>query len=68
MHNLAQTKNQFLLRELEVYDSFQNLKEKKNKLKGKSTKIKTHSWKKGIYTIRVKYKDKILTSKLMVNK
>jgi hypothetical protein len=53
---------------LEVYDSGQNLKEKKNKLKGKSTKIKTVGWQEGVYVVRVKYKDKILTEKLVVKK
>ena len=54
--------------ELEVYDQGQSLKEKKNSLKGKSTKIQTAGWKEGIYAIRVKYKDKILQDKLVVQK
>lgn len=51
---------------LEVYDAMQNLKVKKPKLKGKSTSINTQGWKEGVYMIRAKYKDKILTGKLVV--
>ncbi|NQU54254.1 MAG: T9SS type A sorting domain-containing protein [Bacteroidetes bacterium] len=54
--------------DLEVYDNVQNLKLKKTKLKGKSTKIQTHGWKDGVYMVRVKYKDEILTGKLVVKK
>ncbi len=54
--------------ELEVYDNVQNLKEKKTKLKGKSTTINTQSWKEGVYVIRAVYKDEILTGKLVVKK
>ncbi len=54
--------------ELEVYDNVQNLKEKKTKLKGKSTTINTQSWKEGVYLIRAVYKDEILTGKLVVKK
>jgi hypothetical protein len=52
--------------ELEVYDQVQSLKEKKTKLRGKSTKIQTNGWKEGVYVVRAKYKDKILTGKLVV--
>ncbi|NQU85739.1 MAG: T9SS type A sorting domain-containing protein, partial [Mariniphaga sp.] len=54
--------------ELEVYDQTQILKEKKNKIKGSKYKIKTQSWKEGIYIVRVKYKDEILQGKLVVKK
>ena len=54
--------------ELEVYSPAQTLKEKKTKLKGKSTTIQTQSWKEGVYAVRVKYKDEILTGKLVVKK
>ena len=54
--------------EMEIYDQSQLLKEKKTKIKGKSTKIQTAGWKEGIYLVRVKYKDKILTGKLVVKK
>ncbi len=53
---------------LEVYDNLQNLKLKEEKLKGNSTKIQTVSWKEGIYLVRVKYKDEIITGKLAVKK
>ena len=54
--------------EMEIYDQSQLLKEKKTKIKGKSTKIQTAGWKEGIYMVRVKYKDEILTGKLVVKR
>uniref|UniRef100_UPI003216E0A6 T9SS type A sorting domain-containing protein n=1 Tax=uncultured Draconibacterium sp. TaxID=1573823 RepID=UPI003216E0A6 len=54
--------------DLEVYNNMQSLKLKKQKLKGKSTSINTQSWKEGIYMVRVKYKDDIITGKLVVKK
>ncbi|MEZ5107302.1 MAG: T9SS type A sorting domain-containing protein [Draconibacterium sp.] len=54
--------------ELEIYDNAQMLKEKKTKLKGNNTKIQTAGWKEGMYVVRVKYKNQILTGKLVVKK
>ncbi len=54
--------------DLEVYDNAQSLKEKKTKLKGKEHKLNTTGWKEGVYVVRVKYKDQILTDKLVVKK
>ena len=54
--------------EMEVYSPSQNLKEKQTKLKGESTKIQTSGWQEGVYVVRVKYKDEILTDKLVVKK
>jgi hypothetical protein len=54
--------------EMEVYDPLQNLKEKKTKIKGDSAKLQTAGWQEGVYIVRVKYKDEILTGKLVVNK
>jgi len=54
--------------ELEIYSPAQALKEKRTKLKGNSTTIQTQSWKEGVYVVRVKYKDEILTGKLVVKK
>ncbi len=54
--------------ELEVFDNAQNLKEKKTNLKGNNTKIQTSGWKEGVYVVRVKYMDEILTGKLVVKK
>jgi hypothetical protein len=54
--------------ELEIYSPAQALKEKRTKLKGNSTTIQTQSWKEGVYMVRVKYKDEILTGKLVVKK
>ena len=52
--------------DLEIYDAMQSLKQKKTKLKGKSTTINTQSWKEGVYMVRAKYKGKMLTGKLVV--
>lgn len=52
--------------DLEIYDAMQSLKQKKTKLKGKSTTINTQSWKEGVYMVRAKYKGKILSGKLVV--
>jgi hypothetical protein len=54
--------------DLEVYNQTQVLKEKINKLKGKEHKIQTAGWKEGVYMVRVKYNDEILTGKLVVKK
>lgn len=54
--------------ELEIYSPAQVLKEKKTKLKGNSTKIQTLGWEEGVYVVRVKYKDEVLTGKLVVKK
>ncbi len=52
--------------DLEIYDQIQTLKEKKTKIKGKEYKLQTTGWKEGVYFVRVKYKDKVLTSQLVV--
>ncbi len=52
--------------ELEIYTQGQILKEKKTKLKGKEYKLKTNGWKEGVYVIKVKYKDYLLSEKLVV--
>lgn len=52
--------------ELEIYDQVQTLKEKKTKIKGKEQKIQTVGWKEGVYFVRVKYKDEIITNQLVV--
>lgn len=52
--------------DLEIYDQVQTLKEKKTKLKGNEYKIQTAGWKEGVYFVRVKYKDEILTNQLVV--
>lgn len=54
--------------DLEVYSPAQNLKEKLTRLKGKSTKIQTSGWPEGVYVVLVKYKNEILTDKLVVKK
>lgn len=50
----------------EIYDSFQGLKEKKTKQKAAQTKINTTNWKDGIYIVRAKIGDEIITEKLVV--
>lgn len=52
--------------ELEVYDSMQSLKEKKIKIKGKQTKLNTSAWKDGVYIVRVRIGDEMISEKLMV--
>lgn len=53
---------------LEIYTQSQVLKENKTRLKGSNTVINTSGWKEGVYVVRVKYKDEILTGKLIVKK
>jgi hypothetical protein len=38
------------------------------RLKGKSTTIQTSGWAEGVYMVRVKYNDEILTGKLIVKR
>ncbi|MDP3916077.1 MAG: S8 family serine peptidase [Bacteroidota bacterium] len=52
--------------ELEVFDQTQALKAKTNKLTVNTTKIQTSGWKDGVYIVRAKIGDKILTEKLIV--
>jgi len=54
--------------DVEIYSPMQVLKTQKTKLKGKSTTIQTAGWTEGVYTVRVKYKDEILTGKLIVKR
>lgn len=55
--------------EVEVYSAMQKLQFKKTKIKGTNkTLINTQSWKEGVYMVRVKYKDEVLSGKLVVNK
>ena len=54
--------------EMEVYSETQLLKEKRTKLKGKNYTIQTYGWQDGIYIVRVKYKEEVLTGKLVVKK
>jgi hypothetical protein len=51
---------------LEIYDSMQAMKEKKTKVTGKQTKVNTASWKDGVYIVRAKIGDEIITEKLVV--
>gem|GEM_PF-6173905 len=54
--------------DLEIYNIMNVQKLKKDNLKSKSIKIQTAGWTEGIYLVRVKYKDEILTGKLLVIK
>ena len=54
--------------EYEVYNTMQNLKAKQTKIHGKSTQLNTQGWKEGVYTVRAKYKDLVLTGKLVLKK
>lgn len=51
---------------LEIYGSDQLLKMKETKLKGKEYKINTSGWKDGVYIVRVKIDDQIISEKLVV--
>jgi len=63
-------KNELIVSEwdLEIFSETMLLKEKKTKLKGKSTTIQTAGWTEGVYMVRAKYKDEILTGKLIVKR
>lgn len=50
----------------EIYDAMQSLKEKKTKLKAAQTKVNTTSWKDGVYIVRAKIGDEVITEKLIV--
>lgn len=52
--------------DLDIYDSFQGLKEKKTRLKTSETKINTSSWKEGVYIIKATIGDKVITEKIIV--
>ena len=52
--------------ELEVYDNMQTLKEKKIQIKGNQTKLNTSNWKDGVYIVRAKIGEEIISEKLMV--
>ncbi|WP_372950859.1 T9SS type A sorting domain-containing protein, partial [Mariniphaga sp.] len=54
--------------DLEVYSETQLLKTKQTGLRGQSAKIQTAGWKEGVYLVRVKYNDEILTGKLVVKR
>jgi hypothetical protein len=54
--------------QLEIHDYQKNLMLKSSDLKGNSVTINTAGWKKGVYVVRVMYKDQILTGKLMVER
>ncbi|MDP2114399.1 MAG: T9SS type A sorting domain-containing protein, partial [Bacteroidota bacterium] len=52
--------------DLEVYDSMQSLKTKNQKLKGDKQTINTTGWKDGVYIVRVKIGNEIISEKLVV--
>jgi hypothetical protein len=52
--------------DLEVYDQLQSLKVKKIKIKGNQTKINTDNLKDGVYIVRVKIGDQVISDKLIV--
>ena len=54
--------------DLEVYSETQLLKTKQTNLRGQSAKIQTAGWKDGVYLVRVKYNDEILTGRLVVKR
>lgn len=54
--------------DMEIYTETQVLKQKYTKIKGQSYKINTQGWKEGVYIFRIRYKDQVLNSKLIVRK
>lgn len=52
--------------DLEVYDSMQGMKEKKTNIKTTQTKINTFGWKDGVYIVRAKIGDEVISEKLVV--
>jgi len=54
--------------DLEVYSETQLLKTKQTSLRGQSAKIQTAGWTEGVYMVRVKYQNEILTGKLVVKR
>lgn len=52
--------------DMEVYDPGQVLKLKKDKLKNRSTNLNTSDWKEGIYIVRAKIGEEIISEKLVV--
>ena len=52
--------------ELEVFDQQKGLKEKRIKIKGKQININTSNWKDGIYLVRIKIGEEIISEKLVI--
>ncbi|MCF8359113.1 MAG: T9SS type A sorting domain-containing protein [Prolixibacteraceae bacterium] len=52
--------------DLEIYSETLVLKEKKTGLKGNKYTIQTSGWKEGLYIVRVKYGEEVLSGKLVV--
>lgn len=52
--------------DMEVYDPYSMLKTKANNIQGKTYKINTSDWKDGVYVLRAKVKDEVITEKLFV--
>jgi len=54
--------------DIEIYNPNYVLQERLSKLKGNTFEINTSSWKEGIYYIKAKYKDKVVTGKMIIKK
>ena len=54
--------------DLEVYNHGQQLKTKKTRIKSKSHRMNTQGWQEGVYIVKAKMNDEILTGKLVVKK
>lgn len=52
--------------EMEVFDQVQSLKAQKNKIRSNTYNLNTSGWREGVYIVRAKAKNKILTGKLVV--
>ncbi len=54
--------------DLEVFTQGQQLKGKKSKIRSQDYKINTQGWQEGVYIVKAKIEDEILTGKLVVQK
>lgn len=54
--------------QVEIYDAMQSLKTKLPKIKGSIQAIQTSGWKDGIYIVRAKVGNELLTGKLVIKK
>lgn len=66
--NVAERATELPEWELEVFDQGQQLKTKAVKQKDKTYKLSTSGWKEGVYIVRAKVSDKVITGKLVVKK
>lgn len=54
--------------DLEIYNRYYFLQEKRHKIKGSTIHINTSSWKESIYYIKAIFKDKVVTGKMIIKR